>query len=186
MKSVVVYESLWGNTAALAQAVAEGIGHGARALSTAQATREELAGTNLLVAGAPVLGFTLPTEVMRNNLGPHEVKAPRKPDLSAPSMRSWLERLPVGEGWFASFESRIWWSPGGATRLIDRMLRLAGYRQIAKRQRFKVRGTYGPLKRGELERARSWGAQLAQAYEQAYSTSTTSEYLPKSPGGARA
>jgi len=31
MKAVVVYESLWGNTAAVAQAIAEGIGGEARA-----------------------------------------------------------------------------------------------------------------------------------------------------------
>jgi flavodoxin len=30
MKAVVVYESLWGNTAAIARAIAEGIGPGAR------------------------------------------------------------------------------------------------------------------------------------------------------------
>jgi flavodoxin len=35
MKAIVVYESLWGNTAAIARAIAEGIGLEARALSTA-------------------------------------------------------------------------------------------------------------------------------------------------------
>lgn len=35
MKAVVVYESLWGNTARIARATAEGIGPEARALSTA-------------------------------------------------------------------------------------------------------------------------------------------------------
>ena len=38
MKAVVVYESHWGNTAAVARAVAEGLGHGARALTTDEAT----------------------------------------------------------------------------------------------------------------------------------------------------
>ena len=32
MKAIVVYESLWGNTAAIARAIAEGIGPEARAL----------------------------------------------------------------------------------------------------------------------------------------------------------
>ena len=35
---VVVYESLWGNTAAVADAIAEGLGPEAKVLSTAQAT----------------------------------------------------------------------------------------------------------------------------------------------------
>jgi flavodoxin len=33
MKAIVVYESLWGNTTAIASAIAEGIGPEARALS---------------------------------------------------------------------------------------------------------------------------------------------------------
>ena len=37
MKAIVVYESLWGNTAAIARAIAEGIGPEARALSTSPA-----------------------------------------------------------------------------------------------------------------------------------------------------
>ena len=65
MKAVVVYESLWGNTAAVARAIAEGIGPEARALSTAEATGEAMTGVDLIVAGAPVLGFKLPTEKMR-------------------------------------------------------------------------------------------------------------------------
>jgi flavodoxin len=38
MKAIVVYESHWGNTAAVARAIAEGIGPDARVLSTAEAT----------------------------------------------------------------------------------------------------------------------------------------------------
>jgi flavodoxin len=34
MKALVVYESLWGNTAAIARAIAEGIGPDAQALAT--------------------------------------------------------------------------------------------------------------------------------------------------------
>jgi flavodoxin len=38
MKAIVVYESLWGSTAAVARAIADGLGSGARALSTAETT----------------------------------------------------------------------------------------------------------------------------------------------------
>jgi flavodoxin len=34
MKAIVVYESYWGNTAAVARAIAEGLGPDARAIST--------------------------------------------------------------------------------------------------------------------------------------------------------
>jgi hypothetical protein len=38
----------------------------------------------------------------------------------------------------------------------------AGYRHIAADQRFIVKGTYGPLADGEVERAKAWGAELAR------------------------
>jgi hypothetical protein len=39
----------------------------------------------------------------------------------------------------------------------------AGYLPIAKAHKFVVKGKYGPLRDGELERARQWGRTLAQA-----------------------
>jgi hypothetical protein len=163
MKVVVVYESLWGNTAAVARAVAEGIGPDVRALSTAEATGPAIAGADLIVAGAPVLGFQLPTEGMRNSIATNPAGAPRQPDLSHPSMRSWLEVLPAGHGRSAAFETGFRWSPGGATSAIGKGLEKAGYLPILKGQRFVVKGKWGPLRDGELERARRWGTELAQA-----------------------
>jgi hypothetical protein len=163
MKAIVVYESLWGNTAAIARAIAEGIGPDAQALPTDQATDAIIAEADLIVAGAPVLAFALPTEGMRNNLGQHTAKAPTSPDLSHPSMRSWLSKLPKGDGRSAAFETRLRWSPGGATAAITRGLKRAGFSPVAKRERFIVKGGYGPLRDGELDRARAWGAELARA-----------------------
>ena len=40
MKAVVVYESLWGNTAAVARAIAEGIGRPVRQRTTTYAVPE--------------------------------------------------------------------------------------------------------------------------------------------------
>jgi hypothetical protein len=162
MKAVVVYESFWGNTAAIARAIAEGLGPGARALTTDETTAAALAGVDLIVAGAPVLGFNLPTDGMRENIRTSPSKAPKPADLSHPSMRSWLAGLPKGQGRSAVFETRLRWSPGGATGAITRGLEDAGYTMVAKAQRFMVKGAYGPLKDGELERARQWGAELAR------------------------
>jgi hypothetical protein len=78
-------------------------------------------------------------------------------------MRSWLDALPEGHGRSAAFETRIWWSPGGATGAIGRGLERKGYRLVAKAHRFLVTGGYGPLRDGELERARIWGTELAKA-----------------------
>lgn len=162
MKTIVVYESHWGNTAAVARAIAEGIGVGVQALSTAEATSEAMAGAGLIVAGSPLLGFSLPTEAMLKSIAANAGRDPTPPDLSHPSMRSWIDTLPKGNGGAAAFETRIWWSPGSAAKSILRKLEDLGYRPVAKPQRFVVEGKYGPLREGELERAKAWGAELAR------------------------
>ncbi len=160
MKAIVVYESLWGNTAAVARAIAEGMGPGARALSTAEAGPSDIAGAELIVAGAPVLGFRLPDEGMRQSIRANPTR--RRETISTPTLRSWLAALPAGEGGYAAFETRLWWSPGGATKAISAGMEKAGYHEVSKARRFIVNGTYGPLKDGELEKARQWGAELAR------------------------
>ena len=162
MKAIVVYESLWGNTAAVARAIAEGIGQGARALATDEATPADVTEADLVVAGAPVMGFQLPTEGMREQVRRGASREARPPDLAHPTLRSWLERLPAGRGRSAAFETRFRWSPGGATGAIDKSLARAGYRPLTPPAKFIVRGKYGPLREGEIERARAWGATLAQ------------------------
>jgi hypothetical protein len=159
MHAIVVYESHWGSTKAVAEAIAEGIGNEAEALTTDQATPEIVAAADLIVAGAPVIAFALPRAGATAQLAA-DTKAPRPADVSHPLLRAWLERLPAGRGRFAAFETRIWWSPRGATGTIESRLSKAGYTRIAKAERFVVAGAYGPLREGELERARNWGQHL--------------------------
>lgn len=165
MNAVVVYESHWGNTAAIARAIADGLGPETRVLTTDQASDAAIEDADLIVAGAPVIAFGLASDSTRNNLVNESSKAPSAPDLSHPTMRSWLDHLPLGRGRSAAFETRVWWSPRGATGAIERGLRGAGYRPLAKASRFVVQGAYGPLRDGELERARQWGVDLAAALE---------------------
>ena len=160
MKTVVVYESHWGNTAAVAHAIAEGIGPEALALPTDQATGEVVRDADLIVAGAPLMALRLPTEGVLEGLA--DDKGEPAPDLSHPSMRSWLEGLPHGSGRGAAFETKLRWSPGGATGAIERGLEHAGYRRLSSGRKFVVTGRSGPLREGELDAARSWGAQLAE------------------------
>ncbi|MFI5262111.1 MAG: flavodoxin [Candidatus Limnocylindrales bacterium] len=163
MRAVVVYESLWGNTAAVARAIAEGIGPDARALTTDEATATVLEGADLVVAGAPVIAFGLLSESMRARLASDQGDAPARPDLTHPSLRGWLAGLPAAHGRAAAFETGLRWSPGGAKGAIMRGLEGAGYAPVGKAARFIVQGKYGPLREGELVKASAWGAALAQA-----------------------
>ena len=63
----------------------------------------------------------------------------------------------------SAFETRFRFSPGGSIGTIPHELERAGYRSVAKAHKFLVTGKYGPLKAGELERARAWGTELATA-----------------------
>jgi len=122
MKAIVVYESYWGNTASVARAIAEGFGPDAKAMSTAEAKDDAQAGVGLVVAGSPIVAFALPTEKARNDMAAKPGKAPAPPDLSHPSLRSWLESLPKGSGRAAAFETGFKLSPGGAATTILKML----------------------------------------------------------------
>jgi hypothetical protein len=163
MKALVVYESHWGNTAAVAQAIAAGIGPDAAAVTTDQAPPADVAAADLVVVGAPVLAFSLPSDRMLGSLAAGVPDAPSPPDLGHPSMRSWLDGLAPGHGYAATFETAVRWSPGGAAGTIDKSLTAAGYERIAKGRRFVVSGRFGPLRDGELDAAKRWGAELSQA-----------------------
>jgi hypothetical protein len=165
MNAIVVYESVWGNTAAVARAIAEGLGPDTAAYTPDEVPPDRLAAAELIVAGSPVFAFGLPTEAMRKNILRSEADAPTPPDLGHPSLRSWLEALPAGTGRSAAFETRIWWSPRGATGTIEKRLLQLGYPPIAKAQKFVVRDKYGPLRDGELDGAGRWGRELRAAIE---------------------
>jgi hypothetical protein len=159
MEAIVVYESVWGNTAAIARAIAEGLGEGTQAYATDAVPAERLANADLIVAGSPVFAFSLPSEGTRRKLLQSETDGPT-PDLSHPSLRTWLDGMPAGKGFAAAFETRIWWSPRGATGTIEKKLAKAGYQRLDTAEKFVVQDKYGPLREGEVERARVWGARL--------------------------
>ena len=94
MKVIVVYESHWGNTASVAKAIAEGFGPEAEVLTTDEASPAAVADADLIIAGAPVMAFSLPSDKMLATIA-GDAKAPSPPDLSHPSMRSWLDQ-PAG------------------------------------------------------------------------------------------
>jgi hypothetical protein len=163
MKTVVVYESHWGNTAAVARAIAEGIGDGACALPTDEATEATFEGVDLVVAGAPVMMFRLPSDGTVAKIKPSAGEP--EPDLTHSAMRTWLDLLPRGSGRSAAFETRLGWSLGGATGAIEKGLAAAGYRPLSKARKFVVTGRAGPLREGELDAARAWGTELRKALE---------------------
>lgn len=168
MNAVVVYESMYGNTKAVAEAVAEGLG-GASVLSVAEAS-ERAEGADLLVVGGPTHMHGMATKASRRMAvqAAHEDGGTKvEPGAEeGPGLRAWLRGLSHTHGALAaSFDSRLDRSPlmtGTAARAIARRLQRRGY-DVFERESFLVQDAEGPLEDGELDRARDWGAQLARA-----------------------
>lgn len=160
---IVVYESLWGNTAAVASAIAAGLGDGAQALRTSEATAEVVARAELIVAGGPVFAFQLSSDRSRADIGAHPALGMPEPDLSGPSLRAWLDALPAGSAKCAAFDTQVRGPFGKGAPTIAQAMQAKGYQLIASPEGFMVAGKYGPLRPGELDRARQWGDSLRRS-----------------------
>jgi menaquinone-dependent protoporphyrinogen IX oxidase len=79
MKAVVVYESHWGNTEAIARAIAVQLGPEAQALTTDEASGALISDADLVVAGAPLIAFSLPSDKMRASIAAESGEAPSPP-----------------------------------------------------------------------------------------------------------
>jgi flavodoxin len=153
MKVTVVYDSVFGNTAKIAKAIADAFGPGSTVnlLTVQDATSADLSDTDLLVVGSPTRGFR-PT----------------------PMTSEFVEGLAMSEGKAAAaFDTRIdtetispaplrWVVEAGgyAAQRIASSLEHRGYR-LKGTAGFLVTGTEGPLKDKELERAADWARGLS-------------------------
>ncbi len=151
MKSLVIYDSMYGNTEKIAKAIGKALKAGV--MSIKQVKPEDLKGIDLLLVGSPTQAF--------------------KP---LPSVTQWLKNLPQGSlagikvaafdtrmdvkkvnNGFLTFMESIF---GYAAEKIGKSLVRKGGTQVAKPEGFFVEGSEGPLTEGELERAKAWAEKL--------------------------
>ena len=71
--------------------------------------------------------------------------------------------MPAGHGRSAAFDTEARRPFGKAAPTILTALEKVGYARLADPVGFIVAGKFGPLRDGELERARRWGGELAAA-----------------------
>lgn len=173
MRVVIIYESLFGDTREIAEAIAEGIEEGdafgeVRCLPAGSAgTAAE--GADLTVVGGPTHVLGMSSERSRTAGAANERKAGRgemvEIDPAAPGVREWLEALPApapgsrAAAFDTRSESRF---SGGAAKRIAHVLEKRGYTMATSPEGFTVEATDGPLRAGEVTRARAWGAALAR------------------------
>jgi hypothetical protein len=168
MRALVVYESMYGNTHVAAGNIAEGLraDFEVTLVPVAQASRDLIAGADLLVAGAPTHGHGLSTRSTRKMAAEAAAKdgsaLRMDPDAGGPGMRDWLRDLGHRNGLAAAFDTRLNGVPaftGRASRRIARLLRRHDRRLIAAPDSFLV-GPQNTLLDGEADRARRWGMML--------------------------
>lgn len=164
MKALVVYESLFGNTRLVAEAVADELGRRMTVellpVAEAPAAIHEL--IDLIVVGGPTHAFSMSRPSTRADA----VRQGASEPLSEVGIREWLQQLPAGphSESVATFDTRVDRArhlPGSAAKKADRLARAHGYGPAIARESFYVSEVSGPLLPGEADRARAWGRDLA-------------------------
>ena len=164
MRAVIVYESLFGNTKMLSDAIAAALRarYEVVVIRAADASLEYLAQADLIVLGAPTHAHGMSQPGTRRGTAKQGVAAEV---AMAPGMRELLTKLVATRDCAAvAFDTRVRgprWLTGSASRGIAGRLRRAGFRVLVPPESFLVTGTRGPLVEGEVERAGRWGETLA-------------------------
>jgi flavodoxin len=165
MSALVVYESMFGNT----KDVAEAIGAGLSELVPTQVHECGSAPTtiakdvDLLVVGAPTHAFGLSRASTRASA---QQKTGTPLVSQGAGLREWLEAMSFDTTApleVAAFDTRVKSPrlPGSAAAKALRRLRRAGAHAARRPRTFSVLGMTGPLAEGELEAAKKWGSELA-------------------------
>jgi hypothetical protein len=167
MRALVTYESIYGNTRSIAEAIAEGL-RPVGVVEVKPVHEADDAGVDLLVVGGPTHMHGMTSSLSRRMA----VKAGEEDGVEVEpgageeqGLRQWLGKRSGQGRMAAAFDTRADASPrltGAASRGISRRLQRGGYNLVADPESFLVEDSEGPLAAGELERARAWGARLAE------------------------
>ncbi len=172
MRAVIIYESMFGNTHAIADAIGEGIGQGLEpvdnvvVIPVVEAGREQLGDADLLVVGGPTHFHGMSRTGTRKGA----VATARNPkndlvldhDAQGPGVRDWLRSLGHGHTKFATFDTRFKGPAvlrGRASKVMSRRLRRHGYEIVARPESFFVT-LKNHVEPGEEARAQEWGKLL--------------------------
>ncbi|MFD9130736.1 flavodoxin family protein [Kitasatospora sp. NPDC059571] len=173
MQAVIVYESIYGNTRQVAEAVAEGCRRArpdaaVQCVPAAEAGPELTASADLLVVGGPTHMRGMSSGLSRRMAVAAAGKSAKDEDPHPAEdvgvgLRTWFHSLPRTDTGHraAAFDTRgDARGSGGAAKGIAHRLSHLHYELAAEPTGFIVEDGEGPLREGELERARQWGAAL--------------------------
>ena len=173
MRAVVVYESMYGNTHAIADAIGRGFGRAAQVtvVPVDEADETLLEGADLLVVGGPTHAHGMSRPGTRK-MAIDAAKKPTSQVVLDPAaqgicLRDWFDGLSHFRGAAAAFDTRLHGAgllTGRASRRIARLLHRHGYEVVSSPESFFV-SKEGHLDGGEEQRAQQWGRHLTEVME---------------------
>ena len=175
MRALVVYESMFGNTHLIAEAIATGLDRsGSHVIKPAHAVSfEDVEAADIVVVGGPTHAWSMARASTRKGATDDSAKHPEhalEPDAAEPGLREWFRQLAEQRGRYAAaFDTRLdkpKLLTGSAARSITRELDDHGFQTLGEPSSFVVSGMDGPLVAGEVERACAWGELLGRLVEQ--------------------
>jgi hypothetical protein len=170
MRTLVVYESMFGNTRHVAEAIARGIATSGevKAVPTSHAHEEDLSEYDLVVVGGPTHAHGMSRTSTRHSAEKTAEKPDStvtlEPDAASEGIREWLSSLPPAHGHAAAFDTRgdaPAFLTGRASKGIAKKLRHLGFDLVAESESFLV-DKEQRLEGGEEARAEQWGHSLAR------------------------
>lgn len=163
MKALVVYETCYGNTGQIAHAIAKGLADHATVeiVNVDDAKGSVPDDVELVVVGGPTHAFSMSRASTREEASRRQ----GQPERAGRGIRDWLGELREGDHpqIFAAFDTRMDMPllTGAASKRATRAAKHLGF-AVTKPNSFIVETYEGPLQAGEIERAREWGAELAE------------------------
>ena len=151
MKVLIIYDSYFGNTEKIAQALRDSFGKDTNVeiIKVSDCKVEQLNELDLLIVGSPTRAFR-PTPAITtflNSIPPNS--------LSGVKVAAFDTRV-APEDIKSSFLRFMVKTGGYAAKPIANMLVKKGGTLIVPPEGFAVNGNEGPLKEGELDRAKGW------------------------------
>jgi flavodoxin len=154
MKVLIIYDSIFGNTEQIAQAIGNAFGSqlDVEILRVGDVKPEQMMGVKLLIVGSPTRGFR-PTPAIKSLLKKIPVNGLKAVKVTVFDTRISVSDIESRIGRF--FMNRF----GYAAHPIADWLTTKGGELILAPEGF-VKDTEGPLKDGELERAEEWARKI--------------------------
>jgi flavodoxin I len=144
MKTLIVYDSLYGNTETIAGSIAKGITGDVKVVKVTNAKAVDVKDIDLLIIGSPTQGgrYTKTMDPFLGEISGHINKTTKIAIFDTRVSAKWVKVFGYAAGKLADF------------------IKKEGFEPVVAPEPFMVESAKGPIKEGELERATQWGKNI--------------------------